>query len=125
VNLVDSSGWLEYLAGSPEADFFAEAIEDDELLVVSVINIYEVFKVVARQRGEGPALQAVAAMRRGTVVDFDFDLALSAAALGATESLALADSVILATARRHNATLWTQDKHFAGKASVQYQAKKA
>jgi Uncharacterized protein conserved in bacteria len=64
VNLVDSSAWLAYFADEPEADFFAEAIEDTDLLVVPSVCIYEVSQVVLRERGEDAAFSAVAAMLR-------------------------------------------------------------
>jgi predicted nucleic acid-binding protein len=120
VNLVDSSAWLAYFAGEPNAARFAGAIEDDELLVVSAISVLEVFKISRRERGENDALQAVAAMRRGTVVALDFDLAVEAADLGLRHKLPLADSVIFAIAVRHQATLWTQDEHFAALPRVRY-----
>jgi predicted nucleic acid-binding protein len=123
VNVVDSSGWLEYLADGPNAGFFAKAVEDAELLVVPVICVYEVFKAVLRQRGEDEALQAVAALLRGRIVSLDADLAMEAAWLGLENKLALADSIILATAWREGATLWTQDEHFAGMAGVRHVAK--
>ncbi|MBN2182125.1 MAG: type II toxin-antitoxin system VapC family toxin, partial [Sedimentisphaerales bacterium] len=69
MNLVDSSGWLEYFADDRNAKFFAPAIEDTENLVVSVINIYEVFKRILQQRDEDAALQAVALMHQANVVD--------------------------------------------------------
>ncbi len=123
MNVVDSSAWLAYFAGEETADFFAAAIEDAELLVVPAICLYEVFKVILRERGEDDALLAVATMQAGRVVDLDASLALEAAAVGLEEGLALADSVIYAIARKYQATLWTQDAHFAGKPGVQYRAK--
>lgn len=123
MNVVDSSAWLAYFANERTADFFAEAIEDAELLVVPTVCIYEVFKVVVRERGEDDAFLAVTAMQRGAVVDLSVELALEAAALGLEEGLAFADSVIYAVAKREGAILWTQDAHFKGKAGVRYQAK--
>jgi predicted nucleic acid-binding protein len=114
---------LAYFADEPTADFFAEAIEDSELLVVPSVCIYEVFKVVLRESGEDDAFSAIAAMQQGTVVDLDANLAMEAASVGLEERLAFADSVIYTVAKQHNATLWTQDAHFDGKPSVQYQAK--
>jgi predicted nucleic acid-binding protein len=124
MNVVDSSAWLAYFAGEGNSGFFAEAIEDTELLVVPVICVYEVFKVVLREKGEDDALQAISAMQEGTIVDLDTNLALEAAVIGHEEKLAFADSIIYAVARRHSATVWTQDQHFAGKASVRYKAKR-
>jgi predicted nucleic acid-binding protein len=123
MNVVDSSAWLAYFADEPSAGFFEEAIEDDELLVVPTICIYEVFKVVLRQRGEDEAFVAVAAMHRGAVVDLSLELALEAAAIGVEDGLAFADSVIYAVAKRSSALLWTQDAHFEGKPGVRFQSK--
>ena len=123
MNLVDSSAWLAYFAGEPNAGFFAGAIEDDEALIVPSVCLYEVFKVVLRERGEDSAFAAVAAMERGEVVDLDSELAMEAAALGLEENLAFADSVIYAVAKKRDATLWTQDVHFRGKSGVKFRAK--
>jgi predicted nucleic acid-binding protein len=123
MNVVDSSAWLAYFAGEKNSAFFADAIEDTELLIVPVICVYEVFKVVLREKGEDDALQAISAMHQGSVVNLDSDLALEAAVIGHEEKLAFADSVIYAVAKRHNATVWTQDEHFAGRADVRFKAK--
>jgi predicted nucleic acid-binding protein len=123
MNVVDSSGWLEYLAEEPNANFFAPAIEHIEALVVPVISLYEVFKRVYQQRGEDDALKTVALMMQGQIVDLDTELALSAAKLSLDLSIPLADSMILATAQVYQATLWTQDEHFKGLAGVEYIAK--
>ena len=123
MNLVDSSGWLEYFADTPNADFFADAIEDIEHLVVPSISIYEVFRRVLQQRDENAALLIAAHMRVGLVVDLDSTLALHAAKLGQELKLPLAGSVILATVQQHGATLWTQDADFKGIENVRYIAK--
>lgn len=120
MNVVDSSGWLEYFADGPNADFFAEAIENVDELIVPAISIYEVFKRVFQQRSEGDALQAVAMMEQGQVVKLDTSLALSAAKVSIDFKIPMADSIILATAQLHNATLWTQDQDFKEIAEVQY-----
>ena len=120
MNVVDSSGWLEYAANGPNADFFAPAIEDAEHLIVPVVSIYEVFKRILQQRGENAALSMVALMRSGAVIELDETLALSAATLSHKLQLPMADSLILATARAHDATLWTQDKDFEGLEAVNY-----
>lgn len=119
-NIVDSSAWLTYLADEPAAADFAAAIEDTAHLVVPTICLLEVFKVVARVRGEREAIATVAVMQQGTVVDLDADLALSAARLGSRHRLPLADSVIYATALRVGGTLWTQDDDFQGLPQVRY-----
>jgi predicted nucleic acid-binding protein len=120
VNVVDSSGWLEYFAGAKNAAFFAAPIEHPGDLLVPTLCLTEVFKRILQQRGEAAALQAAAAMHQGRMVDLDPALALSAARLSAQERLPLADSVILATAQAHRATLWTQDADFKGRPGVRY-----
>ena len=123
MNLVDSSGWLEYLADGPNAEFFSTAIENTSDLVVPTVSVYEVFKRVLLQRDEGDALQAAAAMMQGTLVELDLDLALDAARLSTALQLPMADSMILATARKYDAVLWTQDADFEGLSGVRYVAK--
>lgn len=124
MNVVDSSGWLEYFAGGPNANFFAKPIEATAQLVVPTLSLYEVFKKIAQQRGEGDALQAIAIMQQGKVVELSSTLALSAAKVSMQLSLPMADSVILATARAADAVLWTQDADFAEVPGVRYVAKK-
>jgi predicted nucleic acid-binding protein len=124
VNVVDSSAWLEYFADGPNAGYFAPGIEAVEELLVPSICILEVFKRIYQQRGESAALLAVAQMQQGRVVDLDATLALTAARAGADAKLPLADSVVLATARHHDATLWTQDADFDGLPGVKYRAKR-
>lgn len=120
-NVVDSSGWIEYFADGPNAGFFASAVEDTEGLVVPSITLYEVFKrLLAEPEGEEIALEAVAAMQQGLVVRLDAELALAAAKISSETKLPMADSVILATARDHDAMLWTQDSDFEGVEGVRY-----
>ena len=120
MNVVDSSGWLEYFADDINADFFALAIENVGELIVPSISIYEVFKRVIQQRDESSALQAIANMQQGQVVDLDINLALSAAKISSELNLPMADSIILATSRAYEAVLWTQDSDFADIDDVKY-----
>jgi len=123
LNVVDSSGWLEYFADGPNADFFAPAIMDMDHLVVPSVTIFEVFKKLLAQRSETEALLAAAAMQQGRIVDLDAALSLEAARLSLECKLPLADSVILATARSAEAEFWTQDADFEGLPGVKYIAR--
>lgn len=120
MNIVDSSGWLEYFAEGPNAGRFAKWIEKTEELIVPSITITEVFRRVLQQRGEQPALQVAAHMNQGRVVDLDSNLAMHAAKLGYRFKLPLADSIILATALQCGALLWTQDEDFKSIKGVHY-----
>jgi predicted nucleic acid-binding protein len=124
MNVVDSSGWLEYFADGPNAGFFARAIERTAELVVPTVSLYEVSKRILQQRGDGDALQAVAVMRQGRVVEFSEALALTAARLSIDRGLPMADSIMLASANAWNATLWTQDADFKDVPGVRYVARK-
>ncbi len=120
MNVVDSSGWLEYFAAGPNAKYFADPIEATAELVVPTVSLYEVFKRVLQQRGEGEALQAVATMQQGTTADLSAPVALSAARLSHELKIPMADSIMLATARAWDATLWTQDSDFSEIPHVRY-----
>jgi predicted nucleic acid-binding protein len=123
MNVVDSSGWLEYFADAKNAAFFSKAIEDVAHLIVQTISLTEVFKRVLTQRGEEAAYHAIALMQEGNVVPLDSFIAIHAAKLGVRLGLPVADSIILATAHAFDATLWTQDSDFAGVEGVRYIAK--
>jgi toxin FitB len=120
MNVVDSSGWLEFFGKGTNYAFFREPILATEELLVPTICLYEVFKVVAVQRDEDSAQSAVAQMLEGQAVDIDTRLAISAARIAVETKLPMADSVIWATAQAYSATLWTQDKHFKDLPGVRY-----
>ena len=123
MNVVDSSGWLEYFTEGENAGFFAAAIEDTRNLVVPVICIYEVFKRIMANQGVDMAEVRIADLHKGQVVELTAPLALSAAVISNELKLPMADSMILAVARASNATLWTQDEHFKDLEGVQFIAK--
>jgi len=124
MHVVDTSAWLAFFADEKNASEFEAVIVESDLLLVPAIVLYEVFRVVLREKGENEAFQVVATMQQGRVIDLDLELSLEAAALGQREKLAMADSIIYATAMRHEAVLWTQDDHFEGKPRVEFRRKK-
>jgi len=123
MNVVDSSAWLEYFADGPNASVFAKPIEASRSLLVPTLSLYEVFKRVSQQRNEDQALRAIAVMEQGRVIDLDRATALEAARLSIQHRIAMADSIMLATAQRHRAMLWTQDADFDGLPGTRYFAK--
>lgn len=118
--VVDSSGWIEVFTDGMQADTFLSLLGEEASLVVPAITIFEVFQWVLREHGEAEAIQAAAVMQRGTVVDLDSRLALAAAQLSHSLRLPMADSIILATARDHQARLHTMDSDFRGIADVEW-----
>jgi toxin FitB len=120
MNVVDSSAWLEYFADGPNASIFAKPIEATRSLLVPSLTLYEVFKRVSQQRDEDEALRAVAVMEQGKVLELDQATALEAARVSIQYAIAMADSIMLATAQRNRATLWTQDSDFDGLPGTKY-----
>ena len=124
MNVVDSSAWLSYFAGDKNAETFAKPIENIEKLIVPSITIAEVFKCILRQRDEDVALEAIAHMEQGKIIPLDSELAVNAAQYGVDFKLPLADSIIYATAKKYNATVWTQDADFKSLEGVNYFSKR-
>ena len=124
MNIVDSSGWIEYLTDQENAGFFEKTINHPDDLLIPTICLYEVFKRVLREFGEERALDVMGIMSLGTTVDLDRQIAINAAQISIELKLAMAESVILATARTCNAILWTQDEHFKDIEGVKYIEKK-
>jgi len=120
MNLVDSSGWLEYFADGPNADKFVKPLGNIETVIVPTICLYEVFKVVLRETGEDQALQAIALMKQGQIIDLTSEIAIRAAKISHDKKLPMADSIILATAEHYQAVIWTQDADFRNEKSVKY-----
>ena len=112
MNLVDSSGWLEYFSDGKNAAYFAKPLESPKKLIVPTICLFEVFRKTWQQRGKEQALQAVVLMQKGEIIPMDAALSISAARLSIDLNLPMADSIILATARAYQAILWTQDLDF-------------
>ena len=120
MNVVDSSGWFEYLANGPNAGFFSAPIQDTSNLLTPPICLYEVCKRVLAQYGEERALEVVGAMSLGNLVDLSSQIAVEAAWISIEYKLAMADSLILASAWAQKAVLWTQDAHFKDIEGVKY-----
>jgi len=114
VILVDSSGWIEFFTDGPLADDFAPYLVDLAEVVTPTIVIFEVFRVIRRQRSEEEAIEAVAQMQKTSVVDLDQFLALSAADVSVEHGLAMADAIVYATARVQDIQLVTADSDFEG-----------
>jgi predicted nucleic acid-binding protein len=124
MNIVDSSGWLEYLSDGTQAKLFSPVLSRTDELLVPIITIYEVFKVVLRERGEDDALQVLALMKQGRIVELSTEIAIYAARISHEKKIPMADSIIIATAYYYNAVIWTQDKHFKNLKGVKYFARK-
>lgn len=122
--VIDSSGWLEFFADGPYADEFAGRLRQPANVITPTIAIYEVYKWIKRERSEDDALYAAATMRKTVVVDLSDEIALTAADLSLAHKLPMADAIILATARAHDAEVVTTDSDFSGVDGVTVFSKK-
>jgi predicted nucleic acid-binding protein len=120
LNLVDTSGWLEYFFDGPNASYFSEPIEDIAHLIVPVVCLYEVFKKVNQVADKAKALQAIAQMRQGRIIELNEEMALHAALVSLQNKLPMADSFIYAVGQLEGAVIWTQDIDFNGLPGVNY-----
>jgi len=120
MNLIDSSFWLEYFAGTEAGEIVSEIIEKTDELIIPTITIYEVFKKLLLERNEDDALLAVGHMKQGKIIDLTEELSLSAARISKKYKLPMADSIIYAINLKYNCVLWTQDQHFIDLNSVNY-----
>ncbi|MBI4975587.1 type II toxin-antitoxin system VapC family toxin [Candidatus Peregrinibacteria bacterium] len=120
MNILDSSAWLAIFTDGQNAKKFTRPLENATKLLVPSIVIYEVFKRILQEKNEETALRYIANMKQGIVVELDMDIALHAAKISRSLNLAMADSIILATAQQYNATVWTQDRDFKGISGVKY-----
>lgn len=120
MNLVDTSGWLEFYSDGANASHFEDVLKNESELLVSTINIYEVYKKIYSQKGETDAIKAITFMMRGKLIDVSHDIAVRAAKYSSDYKMPMADALILSTARINNAVLWTQDIHFKGLDNVNF-----
>ena len=125
MNVVDSSAWLEYFEDGPNAAAFAEPIESPGELAVPTLTLFEVFKLTHQLTDETTILKVIAIMLQGRVIELSATLAIDAARLSLEIGLAMADAIILATARAEDAVLWTQDSHIEGLENVEFREKQA
>ena len=122
--VLDSSGWVEFFADGPHAEEFATRLRHPANIITPTVAIYEVYKWIKRERSEEAAAQAVATMKKTSVVDLTEEMALTAADFSLAHGLAMADSMMLAAARIHNAELVTTDAGFVGLSGVTIFSKK-
>ena len=120
MTVIDSSGWIEFFTDGPLGNEYAKRLRNLTGIITPVIVLYEVYKRLKRDLSEDDAIVAVSAMQRTRIVPIDQELALTAADLSLEHSLAMADAIVLATARRFRAELVTSDRDFEGLPDVAY-----
>lgn len=112
--VVDSSGWIEYLADGPLAAAFAPYLAPPEDILTPAAVLYEVYRWARREGGDAPAMEAVAQLEQTRLVPADHIVAITAADLSIDHGLAAADALIYATARLEGCELVTANIDFRG-----------
>jgi toxin FitB len=120
MNVVDSSGWVEFFIAGGNGEAFRKVIVETDALIVPVVSLYEVHRRLCQAVPESRAYQLLDAMRKGRLVEITADRAVAASRIGQAHKLAFADAAIYAVTLEHGATLWTQDKDFEGLPSVKF-----
>lgn len=120
--IIDSHGWIEYLAAGKLSDKYAKYIEEAsyENTITPTVVVYEVYKKIKREKGEEKALEVYAQIMRTRVIPLTEELAMSAADASLKLGLSMADAIIIATAENEKATLVTSDAHFKGFENVEF-----
>ena len=124
MNLVDSSGWIEFFQAGGNGPVFKPVIEDRNALLVPTIALFEVHKVLSRRLPYELVERCLNVMRLGRVLDFTDARAIAASQIAARHQLAMADAAMYSMAQEFGATFWTQDADYQGLAGVNYFAKK-
>jgi predicted nucleic acid-binding protein len=111
--VVDSSGWLEYLTEGTKTEAFAPYLEEERVVIVPTVVIYEVRKILTSKKSKTLANIFLSNALRRTIAAFDDVLAVKSAELSLEYKLAMADAIIYATAKHFQVELVTSDSHFA------------
>jgi len=120
MNLVDSSGWIEFFKAGLNGPFFKPTIEDRRRLLVPTIALFEVHKVLSRSLSLELVGRCLDVMRLGRVLDLTDPRAIAASQIASQHRLAMADAAMYSMAREFNATFWTQDVDYQGLDGVRF-----
>ena len=123
MNVVDSSGWIEYFIDTAQAENFANAIEQTALLIVPTLSFFEVHRFLSRNTDSQRRCECLEVMRRGTLIELTAARAIAASESAQQHRLAMADAIMYSIAREFNATFWTQDADYEGLPGVNYHPK--
>jgi len=110
--IVDSSDWIEFFTDGPLAGDYAKYLKAFDKITTPTIVVYEVYKIIKRERTEEDALSAIAVMNRTFVVSLTESIALFAADLSLKHTLPMAASIVYATALEQRCSVVTSDMYF-------------
>ncbi|WP_293750639.1 type II toxin-antitoxin system VapC family toxin [Limnohabitans sp. Rim8] len=122
-HVVDSCGWLAFFGGEANAPFFEAALAKPDALIVPALTLCEVGKRMLQERGEDAALEALAVMQKGKVVQLTPTDLFEAAKTAVKHKLSMGDAIIWQTAQVHPAVIYTQDAGLRHMPHVLFKAK--
>ena len=120
MNVVDSSGWIEFFQAGGNGPVFKPVIEARALLLVPTIALFEVHKVLSRSLSEDLVTRCLDVMRLGRVLDLTDKRAIAASKAARAHGLAFADAAMYSMAQEHDAKFWTQDVDYDGLPGAMY-----
>ena len=123
MNVVDSSGWIEYFLDTASADNLAAAIEQTDELIVPSLSFFEVHRFLSRNADATRRDKCLEVMHRSKVVELTTQRAIAASDAAQKHRLTMANAVMYSIAREFNATFWTQDLEYKDLPGVSYYAK--
>ncbi|PIN89631.1 hypothetical protein COU57_05810 [Candidatus Pacearchaeota archaeon CG10_big_fil_rev_8_21_14_0_10_32_14] len=107
--LLDSSVWIDYFYNGNHK----EIIDGDELVLLSVISIYEIRKKLSLKNSVNKVELAMKKVKeRSLIIPIDNEIAENGVEISMKHNLPMADSIIYATAQVHKGIVVTLDNHF-------------
>ena len=123
INIVDSSGWIEYFTAGANGPLFRKVIVQNEDLIVPAVSIYEVHKRLSQLSPLGIVDECIAVMQKHRVVTLTAERAIAASRIAIKHQLAMADAMMYAIALEFDALFWTQDIDYKGLANIEFNVK--
>ncbi len=124
MTVIDTPGWLEYLADGPLAAEYDKYLAKPETVITPSIALTEVYKKVKKAKGAEVAMSVVAQIEKTRIVALDKEIAIMAGDLALAHSLAMPQATAYATAIREEAQLITADPRLKGLEQVTFLQKK-
>jgi toxin FitB len=123
VNIVDSSGWIEYFTAGKNGPLFRKVILQNDNLIVPAISIYEVHKRLSQLTPTDTVNECIAVMQKARVINLTPERAIAASLIATQHQLAMADAMMYAIALEFDALFWTQDVDYKGLTNIEFHAK--
>jgi predicted nucleic acid-binding protein len=118
--LVDSWAWIEYFKGTSSGEKARSYIEGEEKVIVSAINVAEVRLFLLRHKRAEEERLIRFLLSTSFPVPVSTEIAVQAALTKHEKKLGMADALVLATAKLHDAKVVTGDDDFKNEEAAVY-----